>query len=160
MSARVLDTADAVAQAIQTAWSGLAAPDGVSREYGADVILKEDDPDTVLKGRQVYVFPTKYEAPEFVDSSALRRTYSVGIVIVERYTDGPGWPPKAWMDARVLFVEQTIYRLLRNPDFVLSNTLVPSPEEPGTVDVVYDLDLYMQRKAFWSVCSFTFQEAD
>jgi hypothetical protein len=158
MAARVIETADAVAAAIRTAWAPIA-PDAATSDYGAEVILDDDDPD-VLTGRKVFVFATEYAAPEFVDGASLRRTYGVGIVIVERYAAAAGTPPKAWMDARVLFVEQSIYRLLRNPDLVLSNTLVPSPEAPGTVDVVYDLDLYLQRKTFWSVCTFTFQEAD
>jgi hypothetical protein len=158
MSARILEFSDAVTAAIQAAWNPVA-PSAVSREYGAEVILTDDDSD-VLKGRRVFVFPTTYEAPEFVDRAELLRTYSVGIVIVERYTDDAGYPTKSWMDARVLFVEQTIYRLLRNPMLVLADTLIPAPNSPGTVDVVYDLDLFLQQKTFWSVCFFTFQEVD
>jgi len=162
--ARTLEICDAVVDAIGTAWDP-TSPDAVSREYGVEVGLSKDYASILLTGRKVYVFPTSYEAPGLIDREVLMNAHGVAVLICERYTnsDGstadPGLPPKAWMDERVLFVQDKIYKVLRNPHLVLLDTVIPVPDELGSIDLVYDRDLYLSKRAFWSYGFFNFQEA-
>ena len=157
MNARVDQLVDAVAGALVGAW-GPTAPDGVSTEYAPDIGLTPDQADTLIQGRQVFVWPAAYGAPELLDRAELLKRYTVVVVVVERYTETTKRPPNDWIRARTAFVERQVYNLLRDPGLVLLDSLVPAPEEPGTVDVVYDLDVLIEHRAFWSQASFTFQE--
>lgn len=155
--ARVLQLCDAVASLIGSLWTP-TAPDAVQRAYGPDVGLTEDDPSTLITGRQVYVFPVSYGVPTMIDRSELDHRDTVAVLVIERYTAGTGYPPVDWMDARVNFTEQKIFIPLRNPQLVLLDTLIPDLETPGSVDVVYDIDLYRDNKTFWSQLTLPFQE--
>ncbi|MDB5310677.1 MAG: hypothetical protein JWO38_4879 [Gemmataceae bacterium] len=158
--ARILDVCDSVVSMIQTAWVP-AAPSAVSRVYDPDIGLTAEDVNTRLAGRQVLVFPTKYESPAQASRDMLWRKHRVTVLTVERYTDGSGSPPVAWMDARVGFVEQMIFNPLRNPALVLAGQLVtqafPAPDEAAEADV-YDIDIVIQDRAFWAEVRVVLQE--
>jgi hypothetical protein len=78
---------------------------------------------------------------------------------VERYTDGPGLPPDAWMDERVRWFEQQVFNVLANQSLVLTGELTPDETEAATIDVLYDADVYRQHKTFWTVATFHFVES-
>ncbi len=160
-NARILDLCDAIATLIGATWVPVA-PDAVSREYGPDVGLSEDDGNTLLDGRQVYVFPIGYGVPAMDDRTFLDKRYAVVVTIIERYTDDPGIPPNDWMDTRVTFTE-TLFKLLRNPFLELLAVsgayVMPDIENPATVDAVYDFDLFQENRTFRSQMTLNFQEA-
>ncbi len=159
--ARILDLCDAIVGQIEGAWSP-TAPDAVSREYGPDVGLNADDGATLITGRKVYVFPIAYGIPAMEDRSYLDKRYGVVVTVIERYTDDPGIPTKAWMDTRVTFTE-TLFKLLRNPNLELlasgGNYVLPDIENPATCDTVYDFDLFQENRTFRSQLTLNFQEA-
>lgn len=160
--ARVLDLCNAVVTAIQTAWNP-TGPDAVSRVYAPDVGLSPDETDTLISGRQVYVFPAAYGSPGLATRSELWRRHTIAVLVVERYTAAAGAPTTAWIDDRVAFVEQQIFNLLRDPTLELAGSVVtqafPIPdEEAGRVDPVYDLETLIEHRTFWSQATFEFQE--
>lgn len=158
MSARVLNTADAVVSVIQTWWNP-TSPDAVERDYVPDVILNPDDPG-VLTGRKVWIFPASHGAPEMVTRAELRRTDTIAFLVVERYTDAAGKVPAAWLDERVEFV-QGLYDLIRDPNLdILDGTVVVRPVDPGSVEVVYDRDVLMEHRTFWSYGSVTYERVE
>ena len=164
MAARILDLCDALAATVQAAWAP-TAPDAVSREYGLEVGLDPTYADILLTGRKVYVFPASYNNDRILDRKSTLDKYTVSVLICERFSDVAGSINKAWMDARVLFVEQSILRTLSNLEYrpLASGSyrgMTIDPEQLGVVDVVFDRDLYMQRKTFWSQCTFVYQEAN
>lgn len=161
MAARIIEFCDAVKAAIDTAWpvvSRANPEDAVTREYAPDVGLSVDQADTLIAGRQVYVFPTEYSAPEMLDRDAQIGKLSCSVLCVERYTATAGSPPKSWLDDRIEFVQDKIFRVLNNPLALLADTLRPDPETPGVVEIVYDLETLIQHRAFWSLATFTYQE--
>lgn len=155
--ARVDEFCDAVGATIQTAWAPIA-PDAVVVDYAPDIGLSVTEKDTLIYGRKVYVWPNAYAAPEMINRAELLKRFSCSVVVVERYTDDAGRPPKDWIRTRTLFVEQQIFNVLRNPALVLLDALVPSREEPGVIDVVFDLDVLIEHRAFWASGTFTFEE--
>lgn len=161
MSARILDLADAAAALIAKKWAP-TSPDAVSREYGPDIGLNPDDAATLIAGRQVFVFPGAYAMPQLLDRQVLDKRYTLFVVVLEQYTapagSDAGIPPKAWMDDRVLFTE-TLFTLLRDPDLVLLQTVIPDLENGSTVDAVYDFDLFQEQRTFRSQMTLNFQEA-
>lgn len=154
--ARILDVCDAAVALIAAAWSP-AAPDGASRIYAKDIALQKSAGATLLAGRQVYVFPKANQLDSVIDARTKLNKYSFGIVIAERYADGPGPVPDAWMDARVDFVEQSILKTLSDLTVRLSGAWI-DPRRLQGIDGVYDRDEMQKRLAFWSTCSFTFQD--
>jgi hypothetical protein len=157
--ARILQLVDAAAGELRARW-GPKAPDAVTREYGPDVGFTPDDLSTLLPGRQVYLFPAAYAAPELAARDALQKRYKVAGLVVERYTAGTGRPPVGWMDARVTFVEQVVFKPLRDPGLVLLDGVVPDLETGAEVTAVYDLDVYLKHRAFWSELLLTYQELE
>lgn len=159
--ARVVDLCDQVAALVSALWGPLA-PDAVTRVYGPDVGLTPDEPDTLITGRQVYVFADAYEVPESADRGSLWWDYAAAVLVVERYTDAAGAPPTAWVDARVKFVEESVFRPLRDPTLTLTGAAVagafPDPERHATVDVVYDQEVLIQHRAFWSLVRVYFKD--
>lgn len=159
--ARVLDLCDACAAAVSAAWVP-TGDDAVARVYAPDVGLTQDNPDTLVRGRKVYLFPGAYASP-LLDRGSLLRRYTVAWLVVERYADGAGFPPDAWLDDRVAFVEQTVFNVLRDPTLVLTGAVVsgvqPDPEAEPAVDPVYDLDLLIENHTFWSQGTLTYIEA-
>lgn len=154
--ARILDLCDCIASLIRTTWQPVA-PSAASREYGPDVGLSPDDESTLLHGRAVYSFPGAYAFPSMQDREILDKRYTTTALVIERYTE-PGTPTKEWMDTRVNFVER-VFKLFRDPNLVLLDTLIPDLENAASVDVVYDLDLFAEQRTFWSQMTLTFQEA-
>ncbi|MBY0513080.1 MAG: hypothetical protein K2P78_04115 [Gemmataceae bacterium] len=161
--ARILDVCDAVASHLRTLWTDRGRDDAVTREYGPDVGLTKDDEDSLIAGRQVYVFPAAYAVPRLVTRREMERGYTVAVLCVERYTDDPpteARPPAAWMDERVTFVER-MFKALRDPDLTLIGSVIPALEDGGDVakvDVVYDLDVFVRHRAFWSQLTAPFEE--
>lgn len=158
---RILDLCDCVVAQVHAAWLP-TAPDGVARAYAPRVGLTGDQPDTLLEGRRVFVFPASYGSPGLAQRDELWRTHQVSVLVVERYTADPGPPPDTWVDARVEFVERNVFGLLRNPALVLSGGTIaaafPPPDEGAEVGSVYDENVLLQYKTFWSYAAFTFQE--
>jgi hypothetical protein len=160
VSARIIELCDAAVDALVAAWpGGPTLPDAVTRVYGAEVVLSEDYESALIRGRQVYVFPATYSNKRILDRKSLLNQYAIAVLVVERYTDGAGKPLDEWMDERVEFVQDAILGTLGDIRLRLLGTLAIDPEQLGSVDVIYDRDLYMQRKTFWSQCSFVYQEA-
>lgn len=163
--ARILQVCDAVAAHLRTVWSP-TGDDRVTRTYGPDIGLSVDDEATLIAGRQVYVFPTSYAVPVQVTRREVEWRYAVSIIVAERYDeDGEtaGLPPNSWMDARVAFVADKIFKPLRDQHLTLLGTVIPSLESGGeTAEVltVYDLDVYREHRAFWSQINVPFEEVN
>jgi hypothetical protein len=156
MSARIIAVCDAVVAAIGAAWTP-TAPDAVTRVYAPPVTLTADDPITVLTGRQVFVFGLQYSIPSLQTRADWDRTERIDVLVVERYTADSGAPPTAWLDARVDFVE-SLYMALRTPaSFPLADTAWPQQEQPDPV-IVYDRDVLLQHRTFWSQFTVNFEE--
>lgn len=155
MSARVLDACDAAVALIAAAWSP-PAPSAVTRVYAPPVNLTEDA-DPPLAGRQVFVFPGPYDAAQ-LDRAGQWRTYTLRVLVVERYTAGAGPVPAAWLDERVRFAQDAVFNRLADQSLKLVGQMTPDPETPAAVDVLYDPDVLLQHKTFWSVMTFTFVE--
>lgn len=157
--ARILDACDTVVSAITAAWSP-SAPDEVKRAYAPTIGLSKDNPDTLITGRKVYVFPGNWGTPGAASRSEIFKTHTISVLVAERYTDESEMP-ESWIDDRVLFVE-TLFDLLANPTTIHTGALVNlyrEADDPAQVDQVYDLDLLLQeRKAFWSRFTITFTE--
>lgn len=159
MPARVLDACDAVVADIVSAWSP-TAPSAAQREYAPEIGFSVDHAETLLSGRQVYVFPAAWGSPEGVTRGELLHEYTVSVVVAERYTAAAGPVPKAWVDERVLFVE-TLFNRLKDPTRELTGasvTLFRTPDVPAEVDEVYDLDMLAEQRAFWSRFTITYHE--
>lgn len=154
----ILAVCDAVAQLIEGVWSP-TAPDAVTREYIPDIPLTDDvAEDERHTGRRVYVFPAGYEEPDFLSRAELAGKHAIAVLVVERYT-GAGKPPKAWVDARVNWTGETIFRTLRDPDLsLLADMVGHDPETPASWDSVYDHAVLLNHKTYWSVVTVTFQE--
>lgn len=163
--ARIIEVCEAVASFIRTTWTPIA-PDAVTRTYGPDIGLTPDDDATLLSGRQVFVFPASYAVPVQVTRAEVEWRYGVTVLVVERFDqDGEtaGTPPVAWMDERIEFVENTIFKPLRDQDLTLLGSVIPSLAEGGEVaqvNVVYDLDLFLKHRAFWSQVTLPFEEVN
>ena len=158
MAAQITTLADALTAAVLAAWNAslvapatVAAPDEVSREYVADVDLDS------LTGRKVYVFSGSDYENGPVTRGEDEWVYRIQAVIVERYAEGAGRPPKAWMDARVEFVQNIVSGTL---DYVRELLSVGGREittQSNTVSV-YDTAKFSEHKCFWSEVVFEFRE--
>ena len=157
--ARILDLADAAVTLIGRAWATAdpprAPPSAVQRVYAPPIPLTGDAQDP-LAGRQVYVFPGPYDASQVTRDEQFRR-FTLQVLTVERFT-GDGDPPNTWVDDRVTFVEQGVFNLLANRELKLVGEATPDPDEPSTIDLLYDRPELIQQKTFWSVCTFHFIE--
>jgi hypothetical protein len=157
MASRVAEVADALADAIRTAW-GPNAPDAVSRVWFKKINLDPEKPD-VLTGRQVFVIGGVAERAEVIDRAEQQRRYTVGVLTCERYTDAPGDVPDAWIDERVAFVEQKVFNTLADPHLdILGGTVVGEVDAVPAIDVPVDREMIQTKRAFWSVATFTFLE--
>lgn len=142
--ARIITTAEAFKDAISTAWSP-SSPNTISRVYVAPVSI---DDLSNLTGRHIYVWPIRYsDQPE--NRGETRYFMTLGVLIVERYTTA-GFPPNAWMDALVYFVENTVKPAV---DYDGTAPLAIGSRKVYTekVDVdVYDAEKLNQKNLFWS----------
>ncbi len=156
MPARVIEVADAAVAVIQAAWAP-TAPDLVKRVYGAEFgLTKGYEP--LLEGRRLMIYPANYSHPALETRSKYKKEFVLTAVGVERYTGTEAYPPDSWMDERVEWFEQQVFLPLRNQQLVLLDSLIPSLEQPATVDEVYDIAKYFETKTFWSTATFAFQE--
>lgn len=162
---RLFDAADAAVAVIAAAWAagpagGPTPPDEVAVLDAADVVLNPDDPE-VIAGRKVYVVPASFTTPAQFDRSEVPCRYTLGVIVVERYTD-PGVMPSSWVRERVAWAGKTVFGPLRNPGLVLAGTMRPDfeGEDAGVIDEVWDLALLTQRKAFWSAMQFRYVELE
>lgn len=159
MTARVLDAADAAVALVLAGWSDKGEADGVTRVYAPPVNLTEDS-DSPIAGRQVFVFPGPYDAAQ-LDRADQWRRYTLRVLVVERYTAGAGGPPTAWVDERVGFVQTVVFDPLADQSLVLVGEMTPDPEADdahAAVDTLYDVDVLLNHKTFWSVMTFVFRE--
>lgn len=145
MASNILTVCDALVSAIDTAWTTKVADSGAtSREYIAPVSTAEL---SSLTGRKVYVIPGDH-VKSAETRGENRWEYRVGVLVVERYISA-GLPPKAWMDARVEFVETTI----ANACDYWRSLLGISGREVWTELLetkTYDVDLLNESNLFWS----------
>jgi hypothetical protein len=155
MAAHVIEICDACVAVLSTVWAPVA-PNSISRIYGKEIGLSIDYPAEMLTGRQIYVFPTNYNQYRLLDRKSKLTKYSVSVLIAERYTEA-GLPPVAWMDERVSFVDSVVFSALTDLSASFAGARV-DPEDLGSVDIVYDRDLYMQRNTFWSQITIVYQE--
>lgn len=162
MAARVLTLADALVAVVTAAWvsynGGPTGGDAVSRDW-PDEIGVDADQANVVQGRQVLLFAEAYSAPELADRADLLKQYRVAWLVVERYTD-PGTPTKAWVDARVDFVEAVLFDVLRDPYLTVASTFTPDPDVPAEVGEAVAIDVLRKDKLFFSYGAVTFCELE
>ncbi len=156
MAARVIEVADAVVAFLQASWVPVA-PDLVERVYGAEFGLTVGY-EPLLAGRRLMVYPATYEHPNLETRTIYRKEFVLKVCGVERYTGDEALPPKEWMDDRVEWFEKKVFLPLRNQNLVVLTSLIPSLENPATVDEVYDIAKYFENKTFWTTGTFSFQE--
>lgn len=161
--ARIIEVCDGVAAGILARWTASVAPDPlrtgdeVRRTY-----LAPEDPGRIT-GRKVWVFPAPYRSAADTKGEN-RRSYRIGIAVAERYADGGALDSaaaEAWLDARVLFVEQVVYELVSNygqDDFLAvaghKNIWCAEEDEVQT----YDVEALATKRLFWSELGFLLQE--
>ena len=148
----ILTMLDSLVTRISTQW-GPTGNDAVSRVYQTPVKTSE------IVGRKVYLFPAEYD-----DESATRAedliTYRVAIIVAERY-EAAGEPTVAWVDTRVDFVNDLLDWLeflgtSGNPLHAIGTREIKTlSREPVQV---YDVEMLVKHKMFWSELEFTFQE--
>lgn len=146
--ARLIEVADAVVTRIT---SNLDVPGSatVAREYTIDVRAED------VSGRLVYVLPGGVENQGPATRSDDFDDYKIGVVIVERYT-GTAADRKAWLDARLLWVQTQIWDRLQD---VRAYGLLLSSLWPQLSNwLAYDYELLRQKKLFWSELEITFRE--
>lgn len=150
--AKIIEVCDALVTQIGTAWSP-TAPNAVERVYLAPIGVQEL---SSLTGRKVYVFPA-LKSDEPATRGEDLKSYTIAIVIVERYTDA-GMPTRAWMDALVYFVENTIEGAI---DFDGRTLLSINSRELWTQALetsIYDLEMLNEKNLFYSEIEVTMQE--
>lgn len=145
-----LSLCDKLVEVIREDWDP-SGDDVVERTYEAPHKIE------ALSGRKVYVFPASYDSTP-ADRGSDQYAHRIVVLTIERYVD-QGRPPTAWMDERADFVFERIYSGL---DFSHDGPLVWEGREvvttgAGPVDV-YDPDVLVRDKAFWSECEFEFLE--
>jgi hypothetical protein len=148
MEARVIEFCDAVVAAILASWVPVS-PNAVSSEYEPDFDI------ATITGRKVYVFPAGYGQAGTVTRGEDENEYRVSVIIMERYTD-EGAVPKAWLNARVLWVQNSLYVPLT--DARAASILGESWPETGDVTTVYDLDVLRDYKVFLSEIEIAYRE--
>ena len=156
--AKISTLADAVASTISTAWNP-SAPSAVTRLYGEDISLSPDIVETLVSGRQLFVLPVDFSQPEIVTRNEAKRRYTVGVIVVERDTStgDNGIPSNAWMDTRIAFVE-AVFNLVANPFSALGSAGNFQPDDSCEFETLYDRDLYLKYRTFFSVMVFNFIE--
>lgn len=161
IAARECDLADAITASIQSSWNP-TLPNAVQRVWIANIGLNPDDPQTLIVGRQVYVLPVTMSTPERRSRAELLNLYTFVLLTAERYTDASGDPPNAWIDARVAWIEQTLYYPLSNPSLTLSGSVVksaiPAIDERPTIDVLVDRERLLEDRCFLNQMTFVFQD--
>lgn len=150
MAANILEICDHLVDVVTAEWTGIGVQDSVERVYLTPLKLHTQE------GRHVFIFPRDYE-----NSPATRGedswTHQIGIVVAEKYDD-PGEPPIAWMDERVLFVQEYVFNPL---DFARSPQIVAGGlgliTQTSTVSV-YNSERMESDHMFWSEIALTFTE--
>lgn len=146
--AKCIQLADAAAQRISAAWNPVA-PNEILRDY---VIPAKVD---AIVGRKVWIWPVAHATQGPATRAADIEEHQIALVIAERYTGTEPRPPKAWIDERVNFVEQSIWDLLsdvRN-QFLVENVWPQSGEI-----LVFDWTMLNKLQTFWSEIELTFRE--
>lgn len=145
---RHLDVQDLVAAALTTAVGAAAT---VTRDY-----IAEDQLDD-LSGRLVLVFGPEDGArqAEVLNRSEVVNGFKVSVRCYERYTDA-GRPTKAWVDARVSFVD-TLYTAL---DYVTEGSLLSGTLWTETLEItdVANLEAVDELKLFFAEIEAEFRE--
>lgn len=100
-----------LAEYVRAAWHPIA-PSGVDWDFFKRLGDADALASSKLDGRQVLFFPTRYSW-EPMDRASNGYDHEVTALVVERYTDGPGDPPRDWTAARVDFVHDRIVKGLR-----------------------------------------------
>ncbi len=150
---RLIEVCDGVATAISAAWVPIT-PDAVTRDYVTEVVS------ATLTGRQVFVAPPIDDDEPARQVQKLNRAevingFKVRVEIYEKYTL-PGRPTKAWIDARVAFVD-TVYTALDliTPGAYLLDSLWC---EEMTKVYIADVEAIDLRKMFFAVIDADFHE--
>ena len=149
-----LTLCDEIVSQIRTNW-GPTSPSTVERAYDFTVKTR----DLVEGERRVVVFPATYQIVA-ENRRENRYLHRVAVLVVEAYKDA-GVPLLEWADERVEFVySEIVQRLDYAKDGLLS---FGSPvrkvwtEEIDAVDV-YDEEMLVVHKVFWSQPEFLFAE--
>lgn len=142
MADRLLEVADIAVTAIAAAAAPLVAPDVVERQYGVEADR------TTLTGRRCYVFPVGDGEAERQSRTEVEWSYRLAVVVVEKYADAAGLPPKAWMDTRLLWARQKVFDTLnvdRPADYLGGVLWCHTIDRP----VAYDFDEWRDHGCFW-----------
>jgi hypothetical protein len=151
MAAEIINICEEIREWIE---AGLNAPGDatVSREYIGPVSVDS------ITGRKVFVMPLSY-LNNPADRGEDEWVYGVQVTVIEKYTDR-GDPTKAWIDERVLFVQQ---KVSDRCDFVRTMLVFGTNNERRLLTyanevAVYDEALLVQNKLFKSDVTFEFRE--
>jgi hypothetical protein len=119
----------------------------VTRAYRQELDLGK------FTGRKVRVFPKSYTSPDVITRREVLWQASLVIVVAERFTDN-GFPDNAWMDERIVWVEQNIFDVFGNVEpFRLGKYWCESAD----VTVAYDWELLNEDRVFWSETELVFR---
>ena len=147
MPSRVIDLADAIVVVLGTAIGTPTPPLTVeiSRVYQPEYRLET----LTANLRKVTVFPSELADRGPSSRGADGTTSTVVVVIAERYTEA-GAIPTAWMDARVAWVQEMIFNVLRNPRVRVDGAY------PEAIDcMIFDCELLKQDRVFFSTVTVT-----
>ena len=157
MASRTLAVADVFATALQTFLTTNTIAATVSREYVPDVDDDAfDDWIDSATPMKVYVVPLKKKTALHTRGRDLT-DYSFAVIFAEKYTSA-GVPTKAWMDARVGYVElaEDQFGDIRN---AFDSTYGKLWAVESEVTLVFDADTMREEHAFWSVWALTLRES-
>lgn len=146
-----------LADYVRDAWNP-SAPDGVDWDFfrrwssDHDALAAER-----LDGRQVVFFPTRY-AWDPIDRASNGYTHEVTALVVERYVDGAGDPPREWTAERVDFVHTRIVAGLRFLQTAPAPWNADLVSRPGAAEVLDVSKLTGSGRLFYATVELEFLE--
>lgn len=152
MPATVIRIGDALALDFQNRITTAGVLDTtVSREYELTYDLG------TFTGRRVDIYPLSYN-PDKDDATRIEEYYDFryAFVVSERYRD-KGLVPKSWMDARVEFTQEYVFRPL-DERIITTIDGIQYWSTETQVTAVFDPDFLRQHRVFWSEIETTFRK--
>lgn len=146
----ILTLCDQLVTELTASWAP-QSPDSIRRDYDQPVIPKD------IAGRQVVIFPAAYHLGSGTRGKD-KYAHRVSVLTVERYVDA-GIPLVTWADDRVEFVYT---KIVRGFDYARKGKLEFSGREIFTEEIndveVYDVDMLVGQRLFWSEVALVFGE--
>lgn len=158
MAARINTICDAVADAIEAWWASatpaMGAADSVVRDYQPDIGPDQPQEENSRPvGRRVYVFPDASTHHGAATRGEDDDEHAVVVAVEEWYPEA-GKPPRAWMDARVLFTE-SLWKVLRD-----ARTDVVAGSRPESAEVTdwFDVGMLVTNRAYLGFVRVSYRE--